>query len=246
MISRAATRDGSRGSSHHRSRVSHVDGPLGGDCTELLPDVLVRPGERLPGPAPVDPGAADGAVYAVLHAAADRRERPATAGVDRLLARALLGGDASSGRNGVLAYRRLRQPRRARTFAAADCRIAAAPARETTSRHGRRAAAFAPLRYWPPGSTSCSRCCCASCWRVGRRYCGWRRMRAVGSALLPARRGRGFLVVYAAPGNAVRRADFPLAADVALTLRLTAKGRLVERRVHGCSTCGCFRRPRSP
>jgi hypothetical protein len=36
----------------------------------------------------------------------------------------------------------------------------------------------------------------------------------------------GFLVVYAAPGNAVRRADFPLAADVALTLRLTAKGGL--------------------
>jgi hypothetical protein len=31
----------------------------------------------------------------------------------------------------------------------------------------------------------------------------------------------GFLVVYAAPGNAVRRADFPLAADLSTTLRLT-------------------------
>jgi hypothetical protein len=33
----------------------------------------------------------------------------------------------------------------------------------------------------------------------------------------------GFLIVYAAPGNAVRRADFPLAGDLAVTLRLTLK-----------------------
>ena len=33
----------------------------------------------------------------------------------------------------------------------------------------------------------------------------------------------GFLVVYAAPGNVVRRADFPLAADLPTTLRLTVK-----------------------
>jgi hypothetical protein len=33
----------------------------------------------------------------------------------------------------------------------------------------------------------------------------------------------GFLVVYAAPGNEVRRADFPLAADLGVTVRLTAE-----------------------
>ncbi|MDQ3753288.1 MAG: DUF6056 family protein, partial [Acidobacteriota bacterium] len=33
----------------------------------------------------------------------------------------------------------------------------------------------------------------------------------------------GFLVVYAAPGNAVRRAEFPLAANLGVTLRLTVK-----------------------